>query len=126
MNVKQRAKFRNGFMALNGVKAEVSAKLKRLRDDVDCSRLTTKSGIIERIDGLITLLADIHKLKEPLEKILDELAKLPEPDNSNATALLEECVYNGGKGEAELYAWFMGEREVIEATIKNLKEERQS
>jgi len=61
-------------MALNGVKAELSSRLNRLRDDVDCGRLTTKSGIIERIDGLITLVADIHKLKEPLEKILDELA----------------------------------------------------
>jgi len=113
-------------MALNGIKAELSSRLNRLRDDVDCGRLTTKSGIIDRLDPLITLLADIPKIKKPLEEIVDELAKLPTTENSNATALLEECLANGDEGAPGLYAWFLGEREGIEATIADLKEGEQS
>jgi len=51
------------------------------------------------------------------------LNKLP---INNAAALLEECLCNGGKGIKALWGWFMGERELIEATIKDLKEGEQS
>lgn len=42
---------------------------------------------------------------------------------ANATALLEECLDNGDTDSLTLYVWFMGERELIENTIKELKDE---
>ena len=39
---------------------------------------------------------------------------------NNAIALLEECLYNGDKGILTLYAWFKGERHLIEDTIREL------
>lgn len=105
-------------MAINGVKAEVTGLLKSV-----LSTLSPHSSLSGTIQKALGLLGDIPKLKKPLEDILDQLA-VPVEDE-NATALLEECVYNGDKGMAELYAWFMGEREVIEAAINDWKEERQ-
>ncbi len=34
------------------------------------------------------------------------------------TALLEECVVSGDKGPDKLWAWFLGEREVIKEAIQ--------
>ena len=112
-------------MAINGVKAEVSSGLKRFMEDVYCGRITRKSAIVERLDRLIALLGDIPKIKKPLEDILDEIYASCSK-NENATALLEECLCNGDKGLQPLYAWFLGERDTIEAAIKDFKEERQS
>ena len=128
MNADQRATFTPGMMAINGVRAEVRSGLKRIRDDVEygIGELSSKPDSIKRIDRLITLLADIPKIKKPLEEIVDELAKLPTTENSNATALLEECLANGDEGAPGLYAWFLAEREGIEATIADLKEGEQS
>ena len=37
---------------------------------------------------------------------------------NNMRALLKECVTNGENGPLTLYAWFCGEREFINRTIK--------
>lgn len=42
---------------------------------------------------------------------------------NNAIALLEECLHNGDKDFLALYAWFKGERHLIEDTIRELKED---
>ena len=42
---------------------------------------------------------------------------------NNATALLEEVIVNGKKGKDNLYAWFLGEQNLIENTIFDLLEE---
>jgi len=39
---------------------------------------------------------------------------------NNTIALLEECLHNGDKGPLTLYAWFKGERHLIEDTIREL------
>lgn len=41
----------------------------------------------------------------------------------NATALLEECLCNGDKGLMALYAWFMGERQLIKDIVRELNED---
>lgn len=38
---------------------------------------------------------------------------------NNAIGLLEECLINGDKGEASLYAWFCEERNLICETVKD-------
>lgn len=37
--------------------------------------------------------------------------------SANLLPLLEECLENGNAGEAQLYAWFLGEVDVIEQAI---------
>jgi hypothetical protein len=41
----------------------------------------------------------------------------------NACGLLEECLYNGSQGKDTLYAWFLGECEIIEQTVNDLNED---
>lgn len=42
---------------------------------------------------------------------------------NDAIALLEECLHNGDRGVMALYSWFMGERHLIETTIRDLNED---
>lgn len=42
---------------------------------------------------------------------------------NDAIALLKECLCNGDEGPLTLYAWFKGERHLIEDTIKELNYE---
>lgn len=39
---------------------------------------------------------------------------------NNATAILEECLYNGSIGRDNLYAWFLGEKTSIEDVLFDL------
>ena len=43
-------------------------------------------------------------------------------DLNNAIGLLEECFANGDTSRDSLYAWFCGERHLIESTAQNLRE----
>ena len=36
---------------------------------------------------------------------------------NNLIALLEECIHNGDEGPEQLWAWFMGERSLIERKV---------
>ena len=42
---------------------------------------------------------------------------------NNAIGLLEECITNGEKGKDTLYAWFLGEYNLIAETIQLLSDE---
>lgn len=41
---------------------------------------------------------------------------------NNATALLEECLFNGSISAESLYSWYVGEMGCIEKTISELIE----
>jgi hypothetical protein len=36
---------------------------------------------------------------------------------NNLVALLEECMINGNLGSEQLYAWYLGEKELIKQTV---------
>ena len=38
---------------------------------------------------------------------------------NNLIALLDECLHNGDIGKDSLFAWFSGERSIIEQTLKD-------
>jgi len=40
---------------------------------------------------------------------------------NNAIGLLKKCLANGEKGPLSLYAWFNGEKHLIETTISELE-----
>ena len=43
---------------------------------------------------------------------------------NNAIGLLEECITNGKSGKDILYAWFLGEQNLIDRTIKEFSIEQ--
>ena len=55
-----------------------------------------------------------------IRKALEEAQKQsasPTNNESNAIALLEECITNGNIGQESLWAWFNSEHNIIQQTI---------